>query len=100
MHVLLTSNLILAIFCTGLFLYVGSLLMLFFDVSELARLMLLNIGTFILIVGCVLSVLAVCFGVVKDLNNHSKLSLIHISEPTRLGMISYAVFCLKKKKKK
>ena len=28
----------------------------------------------------------------------SDLSLIHISEPTRLGMISYAVFCLKKKK--
>src|SRR5450756_1774857 len=26
----------------------------------------------------------------------STLSLIHISEPTRLGMISYAVFCLKK----
>ena len=26
------------------------------------------------------------------------LSLIHISEPTRLGMISYAVFCLKKKR--
>src|SRR5450759_3102720 len=25
---------------------------------------------------------------------HSFLSLIHISEPTRLGMISYAVFCL------
>src|SRR5450756_2927475 len=25
------------------------------------------------------------------------LSLTHISEPTRLGMISYAVFCLKKK---
>src|SRR5450759_2231453 len=25
------------------------------------------------------------------------LSLIHISAPTRLGMISYAVFCLKKK---
>src|SRR5450756_2349173 len=25
------------------------------------------------------------------------LSLIHISEPTRLGMISYAVSCLKKK---
>src|SRR5450759_4730020 len=24
----------------------------------------------------------------------SMLSLIHISEPTRLGMISYAVFCL------
>ena len=28
----------------------------------------------------------------------AELSLIHISEPTRLGMISYAVFCLKKKK--
>src|SRR5665648_318969 len=27
------------------------------------------------------------------------LSLIHISEPTRLGMSSYAVFCLKKKNK-
>src|SRR5450756_2645899 len=26
-----------------------------------------------------------------------ELSLIHISEPTRLGMISYAVFCLTKK---
>src|SRR5660397_276461 len=30
----------------------------------------------------------------------SYLSLIHISEPTRLRRISYAVFCLKKKKKK
>ena len=30
----------------------------------------------------------------------SILSLIHISEPTRLGMTSYAVFCLKKKKTK
>src|SRR5450759_938119 len=28
----------------------------------------------------------------------ANMSLIHISEPTRLGMISYAVFCLKKKK--
>ena len=28
------------------------------------------------------------------------LSLIHISEPTRRTPISYAVFCLKKKKKK
>ena len=28
------------------------------------------------------------------------LSLIHISEPTRLRRISYAVFCLKKKKKR
>src|SRR5450756_2028173 len=31
--------------------------------------------------------------------SRTNLSLIHISEPTRLGMISYAVFCLKKKKK-
>src|SRR5428012_21405 len=31
-------------------------------------------------------------------DQHGELSLIHISEPTRLGMISYAVFCLKKKK--
>src|SRR5665647_2628812 len=30
----------------------------------------------------------------------SKLSLIHISEPTRRTPISYAVFCLKKKKNK
>eukprot|EP00658_Telonema_sp_P-2_P063431 TRINITY_DN52147_c0_g1_i1.p2 TRINITY_DN52147_c0_g1~~TRINITY_DN52147_c0_g1_i1.p2 ORF type:complete len:125 (+),score=27.79 TRINITY_DN52147_c0_g1_i1:88-462(+) len=29
---------------------------------------------------------------------HVDLSLIHISEPTRLLSISYAVFCLKKKK--
>src|SRR5450759_1770006 len=29
-------------------------------------------------------------------NIEEMLSLIHISEPTRLGMISYAVFCLKK----
>eukprot|EP00658_Telonema_sp_P-2_P035416 TRINITY_DN2575_c0_g1_i6.p1 TRINITY_DN2575_c0_g1~~TRINITY_DN2575_c0_g1_i6.p1 ORF type:complete len:108 (-),score=21.20 TRINITY_DN2575_c0_g1_i6:26-349(-) len=32
--------------------------------------------------------------------NGQHLSLIHISEPTRLLSISYAVFCLKKKKKK
>src|SRR5450756_2508747 len=32
-----------------------------------------------------------------NINNPDYLSLIHISEPTRLGMISYAVFCLKKK---
>src|SRR5674476_1141828 len=31
--------------------------------------------------------------------NHYFLSLIHISEPTRQAEISYAVFCLKKKKK-
>src|SRR5450756_2619938 len=29
-----------------------------------------------------------------DRGIHFALSLIHISEPTRLGMISYAVFCL------
>eukprot|EP00658_Telonema_sp_P-2_P075071 TRINITY_DN64463_c0_g1_i1.p1 TRINITY_DN64463_c0_g1~~TRINITY_DN64463_c0_g1_i1.p1 ORF type:complete len:243 (-),score=48.57 TRINITY_DN64463_c0_g1_i1:14-742(-) len=33
-------------------------------------------------------------------NNPPPLSLIHISEPTRLLSISYAVFCLKKKKEK
>eukprot|EP00658_Telonema_sp_P-2_P029036 TRINITY_DN22144_c0_g1_i1.p1 TRINITY_DN22144_c0_g1~~TRINITY_DN22144_c0_g1_i1.p1 ORF type:complete len:183 (+),score=62.93 TRINITY_DN22144_c0_g1_i1:99-647(+) len=33
-------------------------------------------------------------------NVYKDLSLIHISEPTRLLSISYAVFCLKKKKKK
>ena len=35
------------------------------------------------------------FPVISEDKDH--LSLIHISEPTRLGMISYAVFCLKKK---
>src|SRR5450756_8557 len=34
----------------------------------------------------------------RELRPRYNLSLIHISEPTRLGMISYAVFCLKKKK--
>eukprot|EP00658_Telonema_sp_P-2_P016056 TRINITY_DN16220_c0_g1_i6.p1 TRINITY_DN16220_c0_g1~~TRINITY_DN16220_c0_g1_i6.p1 ORF type:complete len:314 (+),score=94.41 TRINITY_DN16220_c0_g1_i6:120-1061(+) len=34
-----------------------------------------------------------------ELERYEKLSLIHISEPTRLLSISYAVFCLKKKKK-
>ena len=41
-------------------------------------------------------------GYMTSLLHHQRdndLSLIHISEPTRLGMISYAVFCLKKKKK-
>src|SRR5665647_819851 len=33
-----------------------------------------------------------------DLASPSDLSLIHISEPTRRTPISYAVFCLKKKK--
>src|SRR5674536_76873 len=36
----------------------------------------------------------------EDKRPVSELSLIHISEPTRLLSISYAVFCLKKKKKK
>src|SRR5680860_1789457 len=34
-----------------------------------------------------------------DLGITEQLSLIHISEPTRRTPISYAVFCLKKKKK-
>ena len=34
-----------------------------------------------------------------DLALELQLSLIHISEPTRRTPISYAVFCLKKKKK-
>ena len=33
-----------------------------------------------------------------DSGNPQLLSLIHISEPTRHAQISYAVFCLKKKK--
>src|SRR5678815_5612691 len=36
----------------------------------------------------------------KNIVIEYRLSLIHISEPTRLLSISYAVFCLKKKKKK
>src|SRR5450756_2672274 len=38
------------------------------------------------------------FGLTEDRTEAARgpLSLIHISEPTRLGMISYAVFCLKK----
>eukprot|EP00658_Telonema_sp_P-2_P079957 TRINITY_DN786_c0_g1_i10.p1 TRINITY_DN786_c0_g1~~TRINITY_DN786_c0_g1_i10.p1 ORF type:complete len:163 (-),score=51.87 TRINITY_DN786_c0_g1_i10:39-527(-) len=37
---------------------------------------------------------------IKEILTTYDLSLIHISEPTRLLSISYAVFCLKKKKKK
>eukprot|EP00828_Plagiopyla_frontata_P002900 TRINITY_DN10666_c0_g1_i1.p2 TRINITY_DN10666_c0_g1~~TRINITY_DN10666_c0_g1_i1.p2 ORF type:complete len:145 (-),score=28.91 TRINITY_DN10666_c0_g1_i1:18-452(-) len=36
----------------------------------------------------------------KQLSQEINLSLIHISEPTRQAEISYAVFCLKKKKNK
>eukprot|EP00658_Telonema_sp_P-2_P040045 TRINITY_DN28651_c0_g1_i1.p1 TRINITY_DN28651_c0_g1~~TRINITY_DN28651_c0_g1_i1.p1 ORF type:complete len:432 (+),score=113.48 TRINITY_DN28651_c0_g1_i1:291-1586(+) len=36
---------------------------------------------------------------IKTIPDRMNLSLIHISEPTRLLSISYAVFCLKKKKK-
>ena len=36
--------------------------------------------------------------VVHKISKVWELSLIHISEPTRLDVISYAVFCLKKKK--
>src|SRR5665647_3866011 len=36
---------------------------------------------------------------VSDIRQLTDLSLIHISEPTRRTPISYAVFCLKKKKK-
>src|SRR5674536_382044 len=39
-------------------------------------------------------------GAYNHVKKHQQLSLIHISEPTRLLSISYAVFCLKKKKKK
>ena len=38
-------------------------------------------------------------GVTLDVYEGETLSLIHISEPTRQAEISYAVFCLKKKKK-
>ncbi|VTU60807.1 putative PTS system IIA component [Lactobacillus rhamnosus GG] [Lacticaseibacillus rhamnosus] len=38
-----------------------------------------------------------CEGLLESLEMIT-LSLIHISEPTRLRRISYAVFCLKKKK--
>ena len=38
-------------------------------------------------------------GPMSELVVTSALSLIHISEPTRRTPISYAVFCLKKKKK-
>src|SRR5665648_1154340 len=36
-----------------------------------------------------------CATTIDVVESAFELSLIHISEPTRLGMISYAVFCLK-----
>src|SRR5665648_1164115 len=47
--------------------------------------------------GVVVSALLKETGLVTVDPGFMNLSLIHISEPTRLGMISYAVFCLKKK---
>ena len=41
-------------------------------------------------------VLETCVNVSDDFALDSLLSLIHISEPTRPRLISYAVFCLKK----
>ena len=46
---------------------------------------------------------AICLvhdGLINPMFRDRSLSLIHISEPTRQAEISYAVFCLKKKKKK
>src|SRR5450756_3004902 len=45
--------------------------------------------------GAVLMPSFVNVGAYVDTGTMVDLSLIHISEPTRLGMISYAVFCLK-----
>src|SRR5678809_77628 len=50
-------------------------------------------------------VFSIIFGILRNRNDaediaqqvFAKLSLIHISEPTRQAEISYAVFCLKKK---
>eukprot|EP00658_Telonema_sp_P-2_P029117 TRINITY_DN2219_c0_g1_i3.p1 TRINITY_DN2219_c0_g1~~TRINITY_DN2219_c0_g1_i3.p1 ORF type:complete len:103 (-),score=37.13 TRINITY_DN2219_c0_g1_i3:7-315(-) len=44
--------------------------------------------------------LALKEAIAEQVQMAEELSLIHISEPTRLLSISYAVFCLKKKKKK
>ena len=38
------------------------------------------------------------YTIVREYEGRLPLSLIHISEPTRHSLISYAVFCLKKKK--
>ena len=46
-----------------------------------------------------LLIITVIFNERKSSSAILALSLIHISEPTRQAEISYAVFCLKKKKK-
>src|SRR5678815_3966836 len=79
--------------------------------SSLKNFLLATILTFAIILLCYVS----CGMIASVLNNRYPkysqtfkrisigivvyLSLIHISEPTRLLSISYAVFCLKKKKK-
>ena len=45
-------------------------------------------------------VLVICLPIMISEFIIGRLSLIHISEPTRLLSTSYAVFCLKQKKKK
>ena len=49
----------------------------------------------------VIAIIAILMAVLMPALHRAReqgLSLIHISEPTRLLSISYAVFCLKKKK--
>src|SRR5674536_390278 len=52
------------------------------------------------IVGSVLDLMPSPRLIFHEWDRHGTLSLIHISEPTRLLSISYAVFCLKKEKNK
>ena len=59
-------------------------------VKEMAELMRLQQG--------VISTTNAQAGATAALNDELQLSLIHISEPTRLLSTAYAVFCLKKKK--
>ena len=47
----------------------------------------------------IILILVVLISLVIIFKKQLTLSLIHISEPTRRTPISYAVFCLKKKKK-
>ena len=68
-RIVLTSDLILATFCSGFFFWIASSLVLFFELGETVCLLFLYVGLFILAVGCVFGILAVCFGMVKDLDN-------------------------------